>query len=336
MVNARYRTKEIKSPERIEKTLVPPLTRISSEQLNVVTVYFNPIRWGNRRKTHKEFEEHMLDSGVALTTVEVALGRRPYNLPDHRHIKRVRLRTDSLVWNKETATNIGFSRIAEDAKYLAWIDGDIFFRRDDWARETVHALQQYEVIQPWSHAYDLGPNSEHMQVHMSFCHQYWHGLPVGPCKKPYNFAHPGYAWAIRRSAYNCLGGLLEIGILGSGDHHMAMCMVGEGARSLPPGLTKAYRRHVLEWQDRAETCVKRNLGYVDGTIEHSWHGKKADRRYVDRWKILRDFKFDPDTDLKRNAWGLWELKDGTQRLRQFRHAIDRYMRQRLEDSNVMV
>jgi len=306
------------------------LPRFRPEQLHVVTVYSNPVRWKTRRRAHMEFEEHMLDSGVALTTVEVALGRRPFNLPDSRHINRVRLRQDGMIWNKEAALNVGINRIAESAKYIGWFDADIEFRREDWARESVHALQQYAVIQPWSHAYDLGPRGEHMNVHVSFCHQFWHGLPVGPNHKPYNFAHPGYAWCATRQALHGLGGLLDVGVLGSGDHHMAMSLVGQAEVSLPKGLSPAYRRIVLEWQKRAEEVVKRNLGFVEGTIEHAWHGKKADRKYVSRWKLLVDHKFDPDRDIRRNAWGLWELNPGKP---DFMRDVDRYFKQRFEDSN---
>jgi hypothetical protein len=88
---------------------------------------------------------------------------------------------------QECLINLGvrMARHFPDWRYVAWCDGDIRFRRPDWAVETLHALQQYEVVQPWVDAYDLGPNDEHMQAHKSFCHEWWtHGTrsvcPRGP------------------------------------------------------------------------------------------------------------------------------------------------------------
>ena len=38
------------------------------------------------------------------------------------------------------------------------------FRRDDWAMATLHALQHYDVVQPWSDAYDLGPTTSTWRI----------------------------------------------------------------------------------------------------------------------------------------------------------------------------
>ncbi len=76
--------------------------------------------------------------------------------------------------------------------------------------------------------------------------------------------------------------------------------------------------------------VKKRIGYVPGTIEHSWHGKKEDRKYNDRWDILRRNHFDPDTDIKYNAYGVIEFTGNKPRME---HEIDRYFRSRREDLN---
>ena len=48
------------------------------ELLHVVAVHSNPARWESRTRIHLDFEQHMLDSGVQLTTVECAHGDRPF------------------------------------------------------------------------------------------------------------------------------------------------------------------------------------------------------------------------------------------------------------------
>lgn len=182
-----------------------------ADLLDVVAVYSNPIRWNSRLRLMREFEAHMLDSGVRLTTVECALGERPFDLADNPHINRVRVRNRTLVWNKENLINIGITRLPHDWKYLSWVDADVTFRKKHWTSETVHALQQYPIVQPWSDCYDLGPDDDHLQHHKAFCHLHHHRKPIKPSSGGYQFAHPGYAWAAKRSAIDKLGGLFELG-----------------------------------------------------------------------------------------------------------------------------
>lgn len=308
--------------------------------LHVVCVYANPLRWKSRARVHKKFEQHMLDSGVRLTTVECAYGDRPYELPEDPRINRVQVRAKTLVWTKENLINIGVSRLPDDWKYVAWIDADVFFRRGDWATEVVYALQQYNIIQPWSDSYDLGPNDEHLHAYKSFCSLYWKRSPVakeGPNwwdfeGGEYRYAHTGYAWACTRASFEFLGGLLEIGALGAGDHHMALGLVDKAAFSMPGGVSRHYREAIMQWQDRAVRHLNRNIGFIYGTIEHQWHGRKEDRKYVDRWSIIIKHAFDPIYDLKRNSHRVLELAGNKPDLTR---DVDAYFRQRNEDANTL-
>ncbi len=298
------------------------------DPLHVVTAIANPIRWQSRTRLYRHFEEHMLDSGVRLTVVECAYGDRPHEFADNPHITHVPVRARSLLWTKENLLNIGLSRLPQDWRHAAWIDADITFRRPDWATETVHALQQYDIVQAWSDCYDLGPNDEHLQVHRSFCRLAHEGAPIK--SNNYTFAHPGYAWAATRRALTLLGGLIETATLGAGDHHMALALLGRVRESVPGGISDGYLRPLLRWQDRASQHIAGNIGYVPGSIEHDWHGAKAKRAYVDRWLTLLRNHFDPETDLIRNTWGVLELAGNKPQLRM---DIDRYFRTRDEDSN---
>ena len=72
-----------------------------AELLHVVTAVFNPIGWESRIRLYREFEQHMLASGVRLTTVECVLGDRPHVLNDTSQVNHVAVRANSLLWNKE-------------------------------------------------------------------------------------------------------------------------------------------------------------------------------------------------------------------------------------------
>jgi hypothetical protein len=306
---------------------------MKAELLHVVTVVSNPVRWASRIKLYRDFEAHMLASGVRLTTVECAYGDRPFQVDDNPVVNHVRVRAKTLVWNKENLINLGIARLPADWKYVAWVDADVAFRKDGWAAETVHALQQYDVVQPWSDCYDLGPDDDHLQAHRSFC-RLWHDRqPISASYRAgYSFAHPGYAWAATRQALDWLGGLVETAALGAGDHHMAYGLIGRVEDSIHEGVGEGYRRPLLDWQARALHHLNFNIGYVPGTIEHAWHGRKEDRRYVDRWTIVIRNRFDPSTDLKRNVFGVLELAGNKPELRR---DLDAYFRQRNEDANTL-
>jgi len=82
------------------------------------------------------------------------------------------------------------------------------------------------------------------------------------------------------------------------------------------------------WQTRA-LRLNKNIGYVDGLLTHSWHGKKKDRKYGDRWRIYLENRYNPLIDLRRDTQGLYlldELKAG------LRDDLRNYLRARDEDS----
>ena len=309
-----------------------------ADLLHVFTARANPIRWQAPDRLYRDFAQHMLDSGVVLHVIECAYGDRPFTceMPNVDHIG---VRAKTMIWNKENLLNIGIRRVPE-AKYIAWIDSDVFFRQASWAADAVHALQLYDVLQPWSTAYDLGPNDEHLTAHRSFCRVLHDGDPVSPRGDkwwygdggPYTYPHSGYAWCITRVAFAWLGGLLDIGGMGSGDFHMAQGLVGAAQCSMPYGTHPAYQRHVMRWQERALRHVNGNIGYLPGTVEHRFHGAKPKRNYIGRWDMFLKHQFNPDEDLKPNCDGVYELSGNKPELRR---DFDAYLRSRSEDANTI-
>jgi len=309
-----------------------------ADLLDVFAVRSNPLRWQQPERIAKDWIELMLDSGVNLHIVEVQYGERPFVYADTPHINHIGLRAKTLCWSKENALNVGISRVP-GARYICTSDSDVFFRKKSWAADTVHALQIHDVVQPWSDAYDLGPNDEHMQHHVSFCKVMMHGGPLLPENKkwwkwaggPYDYPHSGYCWAWTRQALDWVGGLFDVGGMGSGDHHMALALAGKAERSLPGGCNQNYKDAVTRWQQRAVQHINGNVGYVPGTIEHRFHGAKADRKYVGRWDMFVKHGFDPVTDLKKNTHGVIEWAGNKPDLKR---EFELYLMSRREDANV--
>jgi glycosyltransferase involved in cell wall biosynthesis len=318
--------------------------------LHVVVGLSNPMRYASRYRLYDAFRKYVADSGAILTTVELALGDRHFEVTHHDNPRDLQLRSDTILWQKEDLLNAGIrhltSRTDPDAEYIAWIDSDVIFTRPDWATETVHLLQTYDVVQMWTHSIDLGPDSQPIAHCTSFVSNWqqnehilqpWNRaqgkaqpkpgfkLPspaddkvdhtavdgsvvkVAPeqGQKAPGLLHTGYAWAARRDALESLGGLGDIGILGSGDRHMAYALIGEVERSYPNGMHPTYRMYWDEWQNRAEQNVRRNIGAMNTTLMHYWHGSKQHRRYQDRWQILTRRQFNWMSDVRRDSQGLW-------------------------------
>jgi hypothetical protein len=321
------------------------------EPLYVITPIFNPQRFRKRWSLYKEFEKSVLDAGAYLVTIECSFGARQEVLTEQRTDRHlvINVYTENELWLKENLINLAVQRLPRTAKYIAWVDADIKFVRSDWVGETIHKLQHYHVVQMFSVAYDLTPGFVPYQINYGFVHDYINGVQDKAKNKKWadddtyygnggtgstdqvktvRF-HPGFAWAYTVEAWNALGGLIDFAILGSADMHMARALVGQFEKSCPANIHKEYKEAVRLWQERALEFVKKDIGYVDGKIDHFFHGSKKHRNYKGRWKILVDNQYNPKIDLKRFFNGTWQLEDHRINLRD---DIRNYFRARNEDS----
>ncbi len=306
------------------------------DPLYVIAVVFNPIRYRTRWKLAEDFLRRCEQAGAIVYLAEVAFGHRQFVLTQADNPRHLQLQTGHELWLKENVQNLLIQRLPLDAKYIACMDADIALARDDWANATIQELQHYAVVQMWSQAQDLDPSYQMIQRHVGFGFCYVHGTPAPPVPGYYYgqpgetvYWHPGYCWAYRREALDYLGGLIDICILGSADHHMAHGLIGKMEGTLGQPVHWKFKNELRRWQERAEAYIRRNIGYVPGTLIHYYHGSKAGRRYIDRWKILTETQFNPDEHLKRDWQGVWQLTDKSRILRD---RLKAYSRQRDEDA----
>ncbi len=341
---------------------IPPLPpaeiqhgcHVSLPPLYAVTVISNPARWNSRYQLYHEFAHRMQTAGVILYTVELAYGHRPFAITKASDPRHVQLRTEHELWHKENLINIGINRMAEqnpDWKYVAWIDADVHFNNLHWVNETIQQLQHYQIVQMWCWAQELDgcfnplPHSHHR----GFMYGWRQNPSVKPVAGPQgtgskqlalpycdvktpqggSLYHPGYAWAARREAIDGLGGLIDFAIMGQGDYHMAQCLVRNYTGAMYPKIHPNYVERIHAWQDRADQVVNGSVGYVDGMLTHYWHGKKQDRRYWDRNKVLIGNDYNPNTDIVYDHRGVLKLAGNKPGLRD---GLMGYFRERNEDA----
>ena len=337
---------------------------VLKKQLWVVCCISNPARYKSRYALYRKFRKHVLEElRLPLLTVEACLKDLDFKLSESRcensdvevkgHAENgvryidVRVKGNSWVWLKENLLNIGSQNLPHDCKYILFADADIRFNNFNIGNEIVTALQTHKVVQPWESCIDLGPHGEVIQVHRSFFACVDEGIPwlfekevkdgcikyIIPRKGGIaNLFHPGFCMAWRRGALDKVGGLIETGIAGAGDHHACGALVGQATKTFPGGVHENYKKAILDWQARAEDVVRGDYGFVRGLIMHNWHGPKSKRKYIERWAILVENQFDPFTDIFKNTNGVWELKHGKPKLRD---DLRRYLKQRDEDSTSM-
>jgi len=304
---------------------------------------------------------------VLLYVVEVAYGDRPFEVTSSENPRDIQLRTTFELWHKENALNLAAQRFPADAKYIGYLDGDVTMSRYDWALEAIHLLQHYDAVQLFSQFTDMDSQHRPVGVTNGFAYEYAKSITPGIYRDPHTvsaaekaafaknaaancnygshlagmppnssdeikkrvwWGATGLGWAYKKSAWQQLGGLLDICILGSADWHMAYGMAG-----LPSGQhqdfrgSDAYGHAIKTWQEHAAS-INKNIWYLDNHITHYFHGPKANRYYRDRTKILIENGFDPYRDLKRDHQGLWQLAPGKPKLRD---DIRAYFRARNED-----
>jgi hypothetical protein len=324
---AEIREQQFFPPEEEEKT------KKLDDTLYVISVISNPKEFKRRYELAFRFIEHILSFKVKLILVECQLIGHAFHIPyDPSRYTLYRVQNSSELWIKENMINLALSRLPASAQYVSWIDADLEFINLRWVEDTVKALQTSPIVQLFQTCADLGPTGQIIAVHKSFgyCHdRRWKFTNCyGNKMLGVNF-HTGYAWAARVETMRQLGGVFERAILGSGDHHMACAFINKIGYSIPKEMNAGYINAVGDWAKNAFAIVRGKVGYVPGTLLHIWHGKKADRRYRERWSILKDHKFDPWRHVVKNVDGIFDWS--AEAPEAFRLEMSDYFSQRNED-----
>ena len=315
------------------------------DKLYVVACIEDSLRWRSRYWNYWLFQKHVEHAGAILITVELAMGDREFEITEPGNPYHVQVRTRDEMFRKENLQNIGLARLPLGAKYVACIDADSTFVRPDWAQETLHLLQHYDVIQMFTNYSDIGSNNEVLRTVPSFLYNMIHGVDVGPADNGSGYDYggkwpsgkwagaPGLAWAYRVEALDALGSLLDRCILGGGDAHMAFGVaqrwdIAALHQEIRHKASDAYVRYIKAWQLNA-TNIRLNVGVMEGSMLHYWHGPKTARAYSTRWQILEANHYDPFVDVIESRTGvlIWP-KDGKIKLRD---EIRAYFRARNED-----
>jgi hypothetical protein len=302
--------------------------------LTVLTSYFNPSGYKARRENYEMFSARLRDAGVPLLTVECAFRDDEFAFRESPNMLRVR--AQSVLWQKERLLNLMISRLPPQVTMVAWVDCDLIWENSDWVRAAEDVLRHWPVVQlfdvvvrlPEGQLYDVGEGEHTDGFGATFSRRPWVINDVNSGRTG-RHGHTGFAWAARREVLK--HGLYDACLSGNGDHLMAHAFVGDWESECFRGhfdSSCAFRNHFETWSRKVYELVKCRVGYVPGKVLHLWHGEHADRQYLNRGLELNAFAFDPSKDLSIDAGGCYSWSSNKPELHRW---AERYFVTRRED-----
>jgi len=307
----------------------------------VITTIFNPASYKSRYSLYHDFAKHIQGSGAKLVTVECifpSLGQETFQVTRPSSPLHIQLKSESVYWVKEDLINIAVKSLPPNARWVTWLDADIYFHQPDWIEQTISTLERHTVVQMFRHAHSLNADGKILRTDYSFGYSVVKGKPIVGADRRKWYPHPGYGWAMSRSDFEKIGGLPNYSIVGSGDLYFAYTLVNHIGDVIRKGLNEDYS-HMMQAASERTYQLLRNLsmsgsktivGFLPVGMSHRWHGSRKDRGYVDRLNILLAHHFNYFKDMYRGSDGLLRFGNATEALQQ---DVRCYFEKRNEDSN---
>lgn len=303
-------------------------------RLWAITSYFNPAGFSSRLANYRVFRERL---SVPLLTVELSFDDS-FTLTEDDSDVLLQMRGEDVMWQKERLLNIALKHLPDDCDKVAWIDCDVVFEADDWAKRAADALDRFALVHLYGHRVnllrDMMPEDASVEeetpsaIYKLACGQATDddfrraGAPLQ------SRSTVGLAWASPRAVLE-RHGLYDACILGGADRAILGAALGRfdfGIDALK--MTGRKADHFLAWARQYHETVQGRVSYISGRGFHLWHGDLQDRRYEQRLDALSQYAFDPYTDIAMDDNGLWRWASDKPELHQYVHS---YFASRNED-----
>jgi hypothetical protein len=269
-----------------------------SKDVAICFVLFNPVQ-SKRLLMNLLYIKNMMDSkGYPTFTLELVLGKNKPELTESKNVFIVH--GDSIMFHKEKLCRILEQKVPPVYKKLLFCDGDIIFKDPNWYFNLSKALDKYDIVHPFKEGIwmDLTYTQQMIRRKSSLLSKskLWDPL-----------YHPGFAWGFRREWYKKVG-FFDYAITGSGDTLSCAAWMRKdfspNSGSIPKQAIeqkyKDYKNLVAKYPPR--------MSYLDGEVEHLWHGSRKNRKYAERHTMLNSVK-NIDSILYTNKEGVFEFSD---------------------------
>ena len=287
---------------------------MTSGNLAAITCFFSYAQNSLSVQRYKEFKANLERQGVKLYAVELAFDDEEFLLGD----VYLRLRTDTVLWHKESLLNILVKRLPPYVKKIAWLDCDIFIEKSNWSEEVSDLLNDYKIVQLGSEHIYLD-NAGHIQrQHKTLGYGAHHQKADWGNYAEY---HPGLGWAASRDLFSKCGGLFNYGLSGGADGMMGYIFAngkGEDPNNMRTWireeryeLYKEFCPTIIEkledYKNAIAPYVNGSVTYLDSKVWHRYHAPQSRRGYMSRPEVLRGI--DLNKDLLKSDSGLFKWRD---------------------------
>lgn len=279
---------------------------VARNDVAVITCYFNWCKFLNPTRNFHRFLRDMKKNNIPLYGVELSLTNE-FETEGLENWKHLKVNKNNVCFQKEACMNLAEKMVPKEYKKIAWIDCDLIFTSGDWYEQTSKKLEEYKLIQLYTHGCSLnkyGKISREvpsvMYMYDQFFNKKWEKHP----------GHPGGAWAARREMWEH-GGLYPYAIMGGGDSIFIYSLHDKKFddrinKSLAIYGTNAIKNY-KKWRNKISNYIGDSISYIDNKFIHEWHGDSKNRRYKERQDILKEIDF--NKNLKFNSDGILEICD---------------------------
>src|SRR5205814_1517654 len=118
-------------------------TYVPARDLGVIAAFYTPVPSRRRVSNFDRFIRPIAASGAACVVMECAFRDRPHELAPTVTVARVR--SGSLLWQKERLLNLAARELPRRVTKVAWLDADTQFDEPSWMVETSRALDAHPV-----------------------------------------------------------------------------------------------------------------------------------------------------------------------------------------------
>jgi len=274
---------------------------VANQDFAVITCFFNPCKYENRRRNYTRFAEGLARQGVPLWTIEAALHDGEFQIqPGHEEVVRVRLPEDGWLWQKERLLNLLLPQVPRQFTKIGWVDCDVLFDLDHWSELASSALDIWPLIQLFEYVRWLGPQDEMIPWIRNADKR--PSMAAVACYAPekagkFQIGAPGFAWGAKRTLLE-RHGFYDRDIAGGGDAVMALSAIGHFEHDYFVRGSEGMRAAARDYGRAFYEDVKHFIGYIPVTLSHLWHGNRSDRLYVQRQRHIASLEFDPRTDIQ--------------------------------------
>ena len=291
---------------------------IESEILYVVLVYYDFNKTGRRKKLLLEFlDRYGNTEGTRFVVVEASDSEFDLPLKSYDIFIHHKFKIKHYFQLYQNLINIAISKLPKDWQYVSWVDSDITFLNKNWVRDTIMELKKSHMVQLFQTAIFMGPDGEALNIFKGVGYLYQqnsHDL-AKICRNCW----PGYAWAMTKTVFHKMNGLFEIDIIAGGDSIIAFSFAQNTDIFLSNFLfnsgeaMKEYIKQARIYQLKVK-INKFVLSFINGTVLHNWHGPLSERKYIERYDVIKKHGFNPQIDLIRDKDGLISLSEIGERL----------------------